>query len=352
MKSLVYLLFSASAHLLFLAEVTRHGARAPYKIYPFNERFWKESQLQQITELGLRQHFDLGRRLREIYPTWFERYSPDTFDVLSSPSSRAVLSAYAHIAGLYPDAPAWMQKFDGSGDPHTVHEVLPEFPDDSPIKIAQGDELYAVRGHDPLVCPRMAQIKVQTAASEEYTAQEAYWKSTLFPVLSKALGFPVTSISEVDSIGCTIACEAAAGRDPLKLSSDILDKIFEVRAFRMNHVPFSSTEAQSLASSGFFDRLTRQVEGALKGSGLKYAYYSTHDYTLLAYLNSLGALDRYSLDFAASLVFEVYEDSTVRVLLNQRLLRMDSSIETWRDLKAVMTKHAVDELAKACELRN
>jgi hypothetical protein len=351
MRSLLYLLLSTSAHLLFLAEVTRHGARAPYKIYPFNEGFWKESQLTKVTELGLRQHFDLGRKLRVIYPTWFERYSPDTFDVLTSPSSRAVLSAYAHMAGLYPDAPTWMQKFDGSGDPNTVHEVLPEFPEDSPIKIAQGDELYAVRGHDASVCPRMAQIKVQTVTSEEYTAQEAYWNATLFPMLSKALGFPVTTIFEINSIGSTIACEAAAGRDSLKLSSDILDKIFEVRAFRMNHVPFSSREAQSLASFGFFDRLIRQVEGALKGSGLKYAYYSSHDYTLLAYLNSLGVQDQFSPDFAASLVFEVYEDSTVRVLLNQRALRLDNSIETWSDLKAVMTTHGVDELAKACELR-
>jgi len=348
----LYLILSASAHLLFVAEVTRHGARAPSKLFHFNEKFWKEDQLKQLTEIGLRQHFDLGRKLRMIYPTIFDKYDPKVIDILTSPSPRAVFSAYAHLAGLYPDGPSWLQKYDGSGDPDKVHIDLPDFPSDTPIKIAEGRELHAVKGHKEFICPRIKQIKKEMESSEEYKAQEAFWNTTFFPNISETLGLPVTSISDVNSIASAIQCEAATGRDPVKLPNDMLKKAYEIRTFKINHVPYYSKEAQTLSSSGFFERLTNQIEGVIQGSGLKYAYYSAHDYTLLSFVNSLSSLSKVMPGFADSLVFELYDDQTVRVLYNQQPLLMEHCPGTcnWSELKEVFAKHKVDDLAKACEL--
>jgi hypothetical protein len=347
------LMLLASAQLVFLAEVTRHGARAVSRLYPINQEFWKESELKQLTEVGLKQHYDLGLKMRKEYPKVFEKYDPSTFDCLTSPSTRAVFSAYAHLAGLYPDGPEWLQKYDGSGDPSTVYEALHDFPPDTPVKIAEGADLHSVRGHDPQVCPRVKQLKKLMGASEEYRAQESFWNSTFFPALSEATSLPISTISEVNALGSVIQCEEAAGRRPFELEEDMLDMVFGVRTFKMNHVPFYSTEAHSLASTGFFTRLTRQAEGALSGSGLKYAYYSAHDYTLLALLNALEAKKKYMPGFADSLVFEVYADETVKVLYNKQPLLMEDCNGTcsWSQLKEKMQRKTIPDLEKACQER-
>jgi hypothetical protein len=347
----LFLMLCASAQLIFLAEVTRHGARVASRLYPFNLQYWKESQLKELTEVGLKQHYDLGIQMRRNYPTFFEKYDRSTFDCLTSPYTRAVYSAYAHLAGLYPDGPEWLKKYDGSGDPSRVYETLHDFPSDTPVMIAEGADLFAVRGHDPIVCPRVKQLKKEMEASEEYRAQESFWNYTFFPALSEATDLPISSIAEVNALGSVIQCEEAAGRDPLKLEADMLAMVYKVRTFKMNYVPFSSTEAQSLASSGFFTRLTRQVEGALHGSGLKYAFYSAHDYTLLALLNALDAKKKFMPLFADSLVIEVYADETIKLLYNRVPLLLEGCNGTcsWSKLREIMERKTIPDLEKACQ---
>lgn len=349
----LYLLLSASANLLFIAEVTRHGARAPSKLYPFNAEFWKEPQLKQLTEIGLRQHFELGNSLREKYTSIFDKYDTRTIDILSSPSPRAVLSAYAHLAGLYPDGPTWFQKYNGSGDPKKVYVELPEFPSDTPVKIAKGKELHAVKGHKEFVCPKMKKLKKDMEESEEYKHEEDLLKTTLFPELSKELQIEINSILDVNSIASALYCEEAAGNQVKMPNKELLDKANAVRTFKINHVPYSSNEAKSLSSAGFFERLTGQIEGVFNKSGLKYAYYSAHDYTLLSFLNSLGSTKKFMPNFAASLIFEVYEDRSIHIKYEQTHLEMEISrngIVDWEEFKKLMMKHSFEDLEKACRV--
>jgi hypothetical protein len=84
--------------------VHRHGARAPYtnsdNVDMLGE-VWKEGS-HKITNLGIRQQYLLGIHDREKYKDFLsEIYSSKEVSAISSNSNRAIVSANAHLMGLF-----------------------------------------------------------------------------------------------------------------------------------------------------------------------------------------------------------------------------------------------------------
>ena len=99
----VILLPSLSPSLLQVISVYRHGAREPiYEYYNANTFFDKG----QLTSVGMRQHYNLGKELRSIYIDKLKflspNYSPQEFFVRSTFVNRTVVSAISQLSGLYP----------------------------------------------------------------------------------------------------------------------------------------------------------------------------------------------------------------------------------------------------------
>lgn len=97
------LTYSAFAsELLFVFEVTRHGARAPYEDFKTEE--FKVGK-GMLTASGMRQTYLRGRYARARYVDEYRLLSPqfDASEVFfqSTDKERTIQSAYADLLGLY-----------------------------------------------------------------------------------------------------------------------------------------------------------------------------------------------------------------------------------------------------------
>lgn len=88
---------------VFIAEVWRHGARSAKKnkIAPDDYKKFGE---ENLTPNGMRMHFALGQEIRARYQdTLFNTpFTWNTSIVYTSDTQRNFLSAYSHMAGLFP----------------------------------------------------------------------------------------------------------------------------------------------------------------------------------------------------------------------------------------------------------
>jgi acid phosphatase len=81
----------------FVAVVTRHGARAPNKLFEFEKAWWQPHEIGELTPGGIRQMYLLGREFRKRYIEDIQFLSPEydmrEFHVYSSDVRRAIESA-------------------------------------------------------------------------------------------------------------------------------------------------------------------------------------------------------------------------------------------------------------------
>ena len=103
----------------------RHGARAPLD-GSLNMDWAAKMGFGNLTGVGMRQHFNLGTRIRSLYPQIFDSSSFSNFDfnLRSSPVFRTIQSAISHLNGLYPPG---VTTDSGFGPVVTSDEDLPNF---------------------------------------------------------------------------------------------------------------------------------------------------------------------------------------------------------------------------------
>ncbi|RWS10302.1 Lysosomal acid phosphatase precursor-like protein, partial [Dinothrombium tinctorium] len=92
-----------SEHLLCVAIVSRHGDRTPVKFYPNdpyrNESYWPDG-LGELTQMGKKRMFNLGRYLRKRYSFFLTNESCEMY-IQSSERSRCKESANEIARGIY-----------------------------------------------------------------------------------------------------------------------------------------------------------------------------------------------------------------------------------------------------------
>ncbi|CAJ0935025.1 unnamed protein product, partial [Mesorhabditis belari] len=103
-----YYEFHEGEELLFAQVVWRHGDRAPTETYPTDihqENTWPNGW-GELTPLGMRQQYALGRVLRARYmnesnPFLHSRYFAKQIYIRSTDVNRTLISAYANVAGMF-----------------------------------------------------------------------------------------------------------------------------------------------------------------------------------------------------------------------------------------------------------
>ena len=87
--------------VVLVAEIIRHGARTPAEFSDIFE-WTKEFDSGELTPVGKRQHYILGKEIQARYKTLFEEepFRNRHFFVRSTPFNRTIESAYSHMQGI------------------------------------------------------------------------------------------------------------------------------------------------------------------------------------------------------------------------------------------------------------
>jgi len=178
--------------------VFRHGDRTPVQNYPLdphNETIWaKYGGYGQLTQLGMRQHFEYGQFLRNRYSFLDKIYSRNRVNVISTDFDRTIMSAQSLLSGLF--EPVDYQKWskDMNWQPIPVHTTD-----------AKNDKVFYSND-----CPRYNELKNEVAQSQEYTELNKKYKD-LFEIIDGKAGFETMNLMDLWKIGDVIKIEKSYG---------------------------------------------------------------------------------------------------------------------------------------------
>ena len=354
-----------SANVKFVAMVMRHGARGPTSIYNFNRHIWNPEDVGQLTQNGRKQNFLLGTELRKRYvgdgKLLDSEHNPEQVYVLSSQINRTINSAKALFRGLYPAG-------NSPGLPFNPLEATPiqrietikenidysslEIPSLQPIGIniipRKTDSMF----HGLKTCDRANQIKKQAKSLPEYKDKEKEMKQKLYPAISPLLKEDIDSISDAKKASSAIACDLAANA-PNPLSDELYQQLDDLRNW-WYYAALASTEEQlRLSSDTMLRELHKRLSDASTGaSPTRFALYSGHDTSLIAYLSCLGSDIRKYPIFSSNWIIELLDDDTVRLKWNDAPMMIPGCPGQCKldDFLAILSSKFVDDREKQCRI--
>ncbi|MCP9261480.1 Lysosomal acid phosphatase [Dirofilaria immitis] len=156
---------TAIDELILVQIVWRHGDRAPIFAYPTDlhqEEAWPYGW-GELTELGMRQQFALGRLIRHQYIEGkhnflSHNYKPKELYIRSTDVNRTLISAMANLAGMYP-----------TGIPGKDYPKSKQWPSHwtpIPIHTVESEEDFV--GNVFSRCPRADQLTAIVRCSKHY----------------------------------------------------------------------------------------------------------------------------------------------------------------------------------------
>ena len=86
---------------IMISELWRHGARSA-AINTYNQSYVTKVGPGNLEGNGLRMHYNLGAKIRSLYPYLFDESRNFQHKVFSSDYERTIISAQSHLLGLYP----------------------------------------------------------------------------------------------------------------------------------------------------------------------------------------------------------------------------------------------------------
>lgn len=363
MRIVALLLGLCAAKVVFLAEVCRHGARSPLHLMKWDQDGrWSESS-GQLTAAGMRQHYLLGSELRKRYPDLFNRsYSEDLFRVVSTDVDRTIMSAEAQLLGLFPKG----QMLTNAS--YAVPPLNISSKDDSYLLDLETEALpnrfqpIAVHSNNaaPLltpqlqVCPKLHSLDQEAETGSAARAAVRHYPEVLAAVKEVLGGSEQEAVKAMREVLDSVEANVFEGKElPQAFTKDLLGQMKELndQLFSLSYQPDSTGR---LWASQFLSELTEVLEAVSSQSeSTVFRLYSAHDTTVAGVLSGLEAFNSTVPPFASTILFEVSDSLTLRVLYNDQPLHLPGCASLQCPLSTAisyMRNRAYSDFPSACGL--
>ncbi|KAM8721826.1 lysosomal acid phosphatase [Acanthopagrus schlegelii] len=313
---------AAERQLVYVTVLFRHGDRSPVKAYPTDphqESDWPQG-FGQLSQEGMRQHFDLGHFLRNRYKGFLsESYDRHEISVRSTDYDRTLMSAEANLAGLYP--PSGQQVFTPTlkWQPIPVHTV------------PQNEErLLSYPLND---CPRYKQLMNETEHTEEFLNVTTAYKDIIELVRNKT-GLNKTTVESVWSVYDTLFCESRHNMSaPDWVTPEVMEKLRVLKdfGFQVMFGVYNQQEKSRLQGGILLGEIVKNLSKMADPDSkqkLKMMMLSAHDTTVAALQASLNVFNGRQPPYASCQIFELYRDENGSASVSM-LYRNDSKVEPY-----------------------
>ncbi|KAG8564601.1 hypothetical protein GDO81_016526 [Engystomops pustulosus] len=289
--------------LRFVTVVYRHGDRSPVRAYPKDEHqesAWPQG-FGQLTQVGMKQHWDLGQALRARYKGFLnESYDRREIYVRSTDVDRTLMSAEANLAGLYPPEGSQVFNPNISWQPIPVH-TLP----DSEERLLK----FPI-----LPCPKYLKLQEETRRSPEYV-NKTRDNMEFLQMVANNTGLKDCSLESVWTISDILFCESKHNLSlPSWATKEVLERLVELKdfSFRFLFGIIEQEQKARLQGGVLVSQILKNMTAAAHNAsdGLKFIAYSTHDTTLGALQMALDVYNGKQAPYASCHIFELYEESS------------------------------------------
>jgi lysosomal acid phosphatase len=292
----------AGEKLIFALDLIRHGDRTPVIAIPAANYEWQEGQ-GQLTAIGMRQEYLLGRTLRQRYVETEhllpETYRAGTLYVRSTDYDRTLMSAQSLLMGLYPAGTS--PHAEGQGLPHAIQPI--------PVHSAPVDQDKVILHHltneesDVL-------LKKYLYATPEWKQKEA----ALIPHYkrwSEATGVTIQSLEDVTYVGDALAIHCLHHLPmPAALTEEDINTIIETNEWLFK------IESHTIAIAAAHSRqlMTNIANYLQRGTNtkapLKFVLLSAHDSTIASVMSLMSVPPANTPPYASDLNFSLYESGS------------------------------------------
>ncbi|KAJ8340520.1 hypothetical protein SKAU_G00351530 [Synaphobranchus kaupii] len=288
--------------LKFVTVLYRHGDRSPVRAYPtdpYQESAWPQG-FGQLTQIGMRQHFELGQALKRRYQGFLnETYDRHQIGVRSTDFDRTLMSAEANLAGMYPPNGSQVFNPDLKWQPIPVHTV----PQDEDRLL-----LFPVPN-----CPRFISLLNETKHSDAFLNMTKHYKD-LIEMLRNKTGLTNATVESVWSIHDTLFCEAVHHMPPPSwVTQDVMAKLKRLKdfSFQVLFGVYKRVEKSRLQGGVLLGQILQNItESAVPDSKklLKMMVYSAHDTTVVALQSALNVFNGKQPPYASCHIFELLQE--------------------------------------------
>ncbi|KAB0799287.1 hypothetical protein PPYR_07167 [Photinus pyralis] len=333
--------------LLSVIVIYRHGDRAPIRPYqtdPYKDPSNWPMGWGQLTKIGKRQQYDLGRWLRERYKNFLpEEFSPRDIYVRSTDVDRTLMSAQCNLAGLFPPDANQTWNSNLAWQPVPVHTV-PE----------QLDPVLSMKKP----CERYRQLYQALFTTREFVDIQRENRE-LYEYLTQNTGNEIYNLETLEQLYNTLFIEELHNHTLPEWTKSVYPHKM-ARWADMSFALYTYNPKLALLRTGpLMDVIYKAFDNA---SLPKMHMFSAHDTTIADILNTLGIFDRHSPPYASTILFELrargvnrlvnilYKNSTTPQRMILKDCQFDCPLDTFNEILDRI-RLSDGEWESACEAR-